>query len=69
MRVNELKKFLEEYDDDMWVEFHVESDNREVYSYANGRAYSHMGTRCIIQLKKISTSPVNKQFPMLYDEV
>lgn len=69
MRVGEFKKILEEYPDDMWLEFHLENENREVYSYTNGRAYSHMGTRCIVKLKPMGDKSINNEFPMLYDEV
>lgn len=41
MQVGEFKKILEEYPDDMWLEFHVETEDREVYSYVNKGNYSH----------------------------
>lgn len=69
MTVGEFKKVLEEYPDEMYLEFHIKNENREVYAYTNGRLYSHMGTRCIVQLNPMGNTPVNKDFPMLYDEV
>lgn len=66
MQVGEFKKILEEYPDDMWLEFHVETEDREVYSYVNKGNYSHMGTRCIITLRKMSNVDVRDEFPMIY---
>lgn len=66
MQVGEFKKILEEYDDDMWLEFHVENEKGEVYAYVNDETFCHMGTRCIATLRKMSKENVRDDFPMIY---